>query len=112
MIISSIKYYIAILLLSFTAINTSASACEGDDLDVTLNIIYESLILGYQAGLTGNYENLFTRMGQLSQQVMTLPDSCQVLVKEVGDELQPVYKPSSTQCSGSVCCDGSGCYSG
>lgn len=111
MILSSFKYRGAVSLLLFLTINTSVFACDGQELKKSLNIIHEALFIGYQAGLTGNFQGLFSKTEQLGREIEKLSPSCQALAQQISDSLRPRYDPTTTSCSGSVCCDGSGCYS-
>jgi len=87
-----------------------AWSCDGADYENTLQILYESLLVGYNMGLTGDINKYMPMAQDLSNRALAIPPSCQSLLNQWSNNLKNSYNPSSTNCAGGVCCDGSGCY--
>ena len=109
MAVSSIKDYIIMFLFLFFTISMSSFACEGQERDEVLRIIYESLEAGYQGAMTGDIDSMIRKANELSLQAQQLSPPCQALIEQVGHNLQNSYNPNTTSCFGGVCCDGTGC---
>lgn len=85
-------------------------SCDGADYENALQILYESLLVGYNMGLTGDFNKYMPMVQELSNRALALPPSCQSLLNQWSNNFKNSYNPSSTNCVGGVCCDGSGCY--
>ena len=105
------RFKVFIVVLCIATFSLQAVACDGQEKEESLNIIYESLYAGYEAGITLDFEKLMHKMRELENRQRRLSPSCQDFIKRITKDLSPVYTPTSTHCSGSVCCDGSSCFS-
>ena len=92
-------------------IKSSGRACDGQEREIALKIIHESIEIGYQAGLTGNFNRLLKKLPEITRRTQALSPPCQAFIEQTGKDLANRYRPSSNYCYGNVCCDGSGCFS-
>ncbi|WP_345978879.1 hypothetical protein [Sulfurimonas sp. HSL3-2] len=103
------KVFIVVLLIA--TFSFPAMACEGQEKEESLNIIYEALFAGYEAGITLDFQKLMDKTRELENRQGKLSNSCKNFIQTITSQLGPVYTPTSTHCTGSVCCDGSSCFS-
>jgi hypothetical protein len=97
------------LILISGLISTPVWSCDGIDYKNTLQILYDTLVVGYNMGFTGDYNKYMPMVENLSKKSLALPPSCQSLLEQWSKNFSNRYNPGSTNCFGSVCCDGSGC---
>ena len=111
MITLSVKYKFRAWFLFFIvcAFNSPVWACEGDDRAETMLLVHKAMVTGYRAGLTMNFQGLFSEIAKIESQVEKLPPLCQALYQEVADDFTGRYDPGKTQCIGKVCCGATSC---
>jgi len=103
---------VLILLVGFAVMTEPAMACEGEEQEAALELIYRSLMTGYNAMISGRPWEALTRLNELSQEQQNMSESCQIFIQDVVGALSGIFSPknSTPSCYGVTCCDGSGCY--
>jgi|PlaIllAssembly_1097288.scaffolds.fasta_scaffold20935_4 hypothetical protein len=103
-------FILVVLLFS-----TTTHACEGPELEKTIQIIQslqnDGMRIGYQCGMSVNpFECTLQAMTAINETygplINSLSPSCRALIESVGN----AGRGGGTQCMGGVCCDSTGCY--
>ena len=110
MFTSSKIYFIVYILFVYLSITNLTWACEGKEREKALEIAHEAMVLGYQAGLTLNFDGMYEKAMRLSNRAQTETPSCMGFYQQIVQAFEGVYTPNEARCMSGVCCDSGGCY--
>jgi hypothetical protein len=104
------------LITALSLYSGMANACEGAELEKTIQIIQNlqnaGMQIGYQCGMSVNpFECTLQAMTAINEMygppINSLSPSCRALIESVGNAGRG---GGGTQCMGGICCDSTGCY--
>ena len=96
-------------LFSVCSLHLYGPVSQGKENADTMKIVHESLMLGYQMAMTGNFQNLLPNIERLNRRLFVLPPSCQALFQQISANFKNRYNPNTTICMSGVCCGPLGC---